>query len=98
MNEESRIIRGSPRYIRGAAAGSAGVITLIPEAVVSADGRTAEPVAVIELLPDGVRRHPIAPPVRSGMGRPALIALLAPLLATLLDRWWQARHSTGIRE
>jgi hypothetical protein len=98
MNEESRIIRGAPRYIRGAAAGPAGVITLIPEAVVSADGRTVEPVAVVELLPDGVRRHPIALPTRNGMGQPALIAVLAPLLATLLDRWWQARHSPGIRE
>ena len=97
MSEESRIIRGAPRYMRGAAAGPAGVITLIPEAVVRADGRTTEPVAVIELLPDGVRRHPIAPPTRSGMGRLALIALLAPLLATLLDRWWQARHTPGPR-
>src|SRR5690349_17371086 len=96
MSEKSRVIRGAPRYVRGAAAGPAGVITLIPEVVVSADGRTVEPVAVIELLPGGVRRHPIARPARSGMGRPALIALLAPLLATLLDRWWQARHSTGI--
>jgi len=98
MSEESRVIRGAPRYIRGAAAGPAGVITLIPEAMLSADGRTAEPVAVIELLPDGVRRHPVAPPARNGMGRLALIALLAPLLATLLDRWWQARHTMGTRE
>jgi len=72
------------------------MIAIICLGMVSADGRTVEPVAVIELLPDGVRRHPIARPARSGMGRPALIALLAPLLATLLDRWWQARHSTGI--
>jgi hypothetical protein len=97
MSEDSRIIRGAPRYIRGAAAGPAGVVTLIPEAVFSADGRTAEPVAVIELLPDGVRRHPIAPLARSGIGRLVLIALLAPLLATLLDRWWQADHGKGSR-
>ena len=35
MSEDSRIIRGAPRYIRGAAAGPAGVITLIPEALVA---------------------------------------------------------------
>lgn len=97
MSEESRVIRGAPRYIRGAAAGPAEVITLIPEAMLSADGRTAAPVAVIELRPDGVRRHPVVPPARSGMGRLALIALLAPLLATVLDRWWHARHSPGPR-
>src|SRR5690349_1372209 len=97
MSEESRVIRGAPRYIRGAAAGPAEVITLIPEAVLSPNGRSAEPVAVIELRPEGVRRHALAAPRRGGMGRLALSALLAPLLATLLDRWWQARHPTGRR-
>jgi hypothetical protein len=97
MSEESRVIRGAPRYMRGAAAGPAEVITLIPEAVLSADGQRAEAAAVIELRPDGVRRHAIAAPARGGMARLALTALLAPLLATLLDRWWQARRRAGPR-
>lgn len=96
MSEESRVIRGAPRYIRGAA-GPAEVITLIPEAVLSADGQRAEPVAVIELRSDGVHRHAIAAPARGGMARMALAALLVPLLATLLDRWWQARQRAGTR-
>jgi hypothetical protein len=96
MSEESRVIRGAPRYIRGAAAGPAEVITLIPEAVLRPDGQRAEPVAVIELQPDGVHRHMIAAPARGGMARLALTALLVPLLATLLDRWWQARHHAGL--
>ena len=86
MPAENLIIRGAPRYIRGAAAGARGVITLIPEARVGA-GRALRPVAMIELHPEGVRRHSIAAP-RAGLLPLGLAGLLVAGAALLLDRLW----------
>jgi len=51
------IMRGAPRYVRGAAAGPWGVLSLVPEVAVSADGQHAWPHAVVVITPAGVRRY-----------------------------------------
>jgi hypothetical protein len=85
-----QVVRGTPRYVDGAAAGAAGVVTLIPEAVSTAAG--VRPVAVVAVLGEEVTRLAVAPG-RDRRLRPLLgVAAVVPLLAL-----WAARRARAHR-
>ncbi len=90
MPDQATIRRGAPRYIRGPAAGARGVVALVPEARLSPDGRTLRPLAIIEIRPDGLRRHSVGGPTSPLKGRGDRgVALPAPLAveSTGADTW-----------
>ena len=80
------VVRGTPRYVDGPAAGAAGVLTLIPEAVPTATG--LRPVAVVAVLGEGVTRLAVVPG-RDRWLRPLLgLAAVVPVLMLWLA--WRA--------
>lgn len=87
---DDQVVRGTPRYVDGAAAGPAGVVTLIPEAVPTATG--LRPVAVVAVLGESVTRLAVVPG-RDRRLRPLLaVAVVVPLLAL-----WAAKRAGAHR-